>query len=66
MADIPRDDLDDLDFDFSSAIQVGTKVIEMCDRVETACKFAPGAQARWAFEMDGKTFEIVLTMKDGN
>lgn len=63
MADIPSDDLDNLFDDFEAASAVGTKVLEMCDRLKVASQIVPGAQARWTFEMDGHAYDVVVTMR---
>lgn len=63
MADIlPEFDDDDLFDDIDAAIRVGQKVIEMCGRLKSIATIAPGAQAKWAMEIDDVRFEIVATV----
>lgn len=43
-------------------MEAGSKVIEMADRLRVAHKVAPGAVARWSFELDGYRFQIHMTV----
>lgn len=58
------DDEDDLCSDFEAAYRVGSKVIEMAERVLVAHKCAPGSSAAWGFEMDGTRFEVTLKVAE--
>lgn len=57
---------EDLD-DFQAALRLGEKILEMCERVHTAGKLAPGAVAASAVEIDGVRYEITAKVapKDG-
>jgi len=53
---------EDID-DFEGEYRVGAKVIEMAERVQTADKVVPGAQAKWGSEMDGVEFDVVVSVR---
>lgn len=57
---------DDLTEDESTddLIAVGEKVIEMAERVKTAHKVMPGAQATWAFEVEDDRFNVTVTVAE--
>lgn len=44
-------------------IAIGTKVVEMADRLQEMNAACPGAVARWGFEMDGVRFELSCVIK---
>lgn len=45
----------------SDAARIGFKLVEMADRLVDVDAALPGSQAKWAFEIDGKSFDIVVT-----
>ena len=50
---------------FREAEFLGGKLIEMADRLLPVDKVMPGSQAKYAFEMDDVTFDVVLTVRRG-
>ena len=48
--------------DAETAFVIADKVVEMCERVTTAEKFAPGAVARWRMSLDGKWFDLTVAV----
>ena len=64
--DISRDEPDheeDL-YDFEAASSVGSKVIEMADRVKAMHALVPGSQAVWNFSLDEVHFKVVVSVSD--
>lgn len=47
---------------FDDAATIGFKIVEMADRVKIGNKHTPGAQARWAFEVDDDRFDVVVSL----
>lgn len=50
---------------FMEAEFLGGKLIEMAERLLPVDKVMPGCQAKYAFEMDDVTFDVVLTVRRG-
>lgn len=46
----------------SDAAEIGIKVVEMADRVKVGNSYMPGAEAKWAFEMDGTRFSVTVSV----
>lgn len=40
------------------ALELGSKVVEMADRLRVAHAVAPGAAASYSFELDGHTYSL--------
>lgn len=59
---MPDTDFTPDDLGADDAMVVGIKVVEMADRVKAMHAMLPGAQASWAFEMDGTRFGVVVTV----
>ncbi len=55
------DDEQELD-EFQAALELGEKLMEMADRLEPIERIQPGAQATWAFHIDGVRFSLVLSV----
>jgi hypothetical protein len=51
--------------DFDAAYHLGAKVLEMIDRLVPINAITPGAQAAYSFEVDGRTFKLVMSVKAG-
>lgn len=49
--------------EYAAALVIGEKIIEMADRLARVHAIAPGAQGRWAFDMDDKRFIVVVTQE---
>lgn len=61
MADQEKDMADiEAELDSDQAWAIAGKVLEMCDRVAGAEKFAPGGQARWVLTVDDKQFVVTV------
>ncbi|KKX29199.1 hypothetical protein [Rhizobium sp. LC145] len=48
---------------FDDIQAIGEKIVEMADRVKVVHAAMPGAQAAWAFEMDGTRYRVVVTVE---
>lgn len=57
-----QDEADDRFDDIEGAIRVGTKVIEMADRLKPVHAACPGAVASWAFEIDDVRFKVTVAV----
>ena len=42
--------------------RLGSKVVEMADRLRVALAVAPGAVATYSFELDGQTYSLRMTV----
>lgn len=67
MADVHDDEYDDELFDDlytqdEAAVRVGKKVIEMADRITDVALACPGSEAKWKFEIDGRAYQVVVTL----
>lgn len=51
-----------IDVDDEDLIAVGTKVIEMADRVKVMNAACPGAVASWGFEENGTRYMVKVTV----
>ena len=47
---------------FDDAYHIGAKIAEMADRVKIGNMHTPGAQCKWVFEMDGTSYEVVVSV----
>lgn len=57
-------DLDlDEGLDAATALEIASKVVDMCDRVATLHAIVPGAIARWVLEVDGQRFAVAVTVE---
>lgn len=54
---------DEIGIDSAIAWEIASKIVEMCDRLNVAHAVAPGAQATWGMELDGRGYQIVVTRK---
>lgn len=54
-SDYPIHGIDD-----EGAIAIGSKVVEMADRLKVVSAVVPGAQVTWAFELDGTRFKVTV------
>ncbi|MFG1270803.1 hypothetical protein V5F40_22895 [Xanthobacter sp. DSM 14520] len=59
---MPDTDFTPDDLGADDAMTIGIRVVEMADRVKAMHTMLPGAQASWAFEMDGTRFGVVVTV----
>lgn len=48
--------------DPEDAIEIGMKVVEMADRCKTMNMVAPGAAARWHFEIDDVRYSVSVSV----
>lgn len=48
--------------EYSAAMMIGERVLEMADRLRTGDKFVPGMRAVQSLKIDGVDFEIALTV----
>lgn len=55
-------DDDDGILSFDDAYHIGVKIAEMADRVKVGNKHTPGAQCKWVFEMDGTSYNVVVSV----
>ena len=64
MADIlPEFEDGDLGWDLDAKIELGTKIIEMFDRLKTVHRCCPGARASWVVEIDGTTYRVAVDIE---
>lgn len=43
-------------------IILGSRVVEMADRLKVMASACPGTAASWAFEMEGQRFKLSMTL----
>ena len=53
---------DEIDIDDQDLIDLGKKIVEMADRARVMNMAAPGASARWHFEMDDVRYRVQLSV----
>ncbi|WP_417262606.1 hypothetical protein [Celeribacter sp.] len=56
---------DDHYTDDEDLIEIGQKVVEMAERVETMDRIMPGCKASWVFEMDGMPYRVSIGVDRG-
>lgn len=44
------------------AAAIGFRIVDMADRAKVIAALAPGAQAKWRFEMDGVGYDVAVTV----
>lgn len=63
MPDIISEPDEDFFDDWGAANQIGAKVVEMADRLRPIHAVAPGAVAKWTFEMDGVRYAVSMAVE---
>ncbi len=54
--------MDQAELDDEDAIEIGRKIVEAADRLKVMHAVAPGAVAKWAFEMDDVRYEVAISV----
>lgn len=58
--------MDDALLSIGDAASIGFRIVDMADRVKVGSKIVPGMQAKWAFDMDGVRYDVVVQVAAPN
>jgi len=53
-------DNDDALLSIDDAAEIGFKVVEMADRVRKIHQVAPGTRAKWRFDIDDVSYDVLV------